>query len=188
MWCVVYAGDGGEEKIEDFIKKVLPMSAYTRCFHLVQHKALKKQGILRDVAGKYLPGYVFIETDTPQTVHDILKKTPKRLLFSDDRFVSTVAEDEESLLNLIVDTNGEIGISVARASIDEADGKKKNEYLSGPLSKVADQVVYVNSHHRYARIGGNLIGNKEPLKLSFRFEGEEICRTESERNGIVCGM
>ena len=84
MWCVVYAGDDREEKTEDFIKALLPASSYTRCFHLVQHKAQKSQGMLRDVVRKYLPGYVFIETDKPEAVHDILKKTPKRLLFSDN--------------------------------------------------------------------------------------------------------
>lgn len=174
MWCVVYAGEGREEKTEDFVRSVLPASVYSRCFHLVQHKALKKQGVLRDVAGNYLPGYVFIETDEPEKVHEILKKTPKRLLFSDDWYVTVLTEKEESLLRLIVDVNGEIGISVIRTFIDAEGGKKKTEYLSGPLEKVADQVVYVDFHHRFAEIGGELIGNKKPLKLSFRFDGEGI--------------
>lgn len=174
MWCVVYAGEGREEGTEEFIRGVLPASVYTRCFHLVQHKALKKQGVLRDVAGDYLPGYVFIETDEPEMVHEILKKTPKKLLFSDDWFVTTLSGKEEALFRLIVDTGGEIGISVVRTLTEEKNRKKKNEYLSGPLAKVADQVVYVDYHHRFAEINGDLINSKKPLKLSFRFDGEEI--------------
>lgn len=174
MWCVVYAGDERETKAEDFIKTVLPKNAYTRCFHLVQHKAQRKQGVLRDVARKYLPGYVFIETDQPKMVHDILKKTPRKLLFSDEWFVSTLTAEEEDLLRLIVDEKGEIGLSTARTSVDTKSGEKKNEYLSGPLMKVADKVVFVDYHHRYARIGVDFIGNKETLKLSFRFDGEKI--------------
>lgn len=182
MWCVVYAGEGREAGTEEFVRNVLPASAYTRCFHLVQHKALKKQGVLRDVAGNYLPGYVFIETDEPETVYEILKKTPKRLLFSDDWFVATLSEKEESLFRLIVDAGGEIGISVVRTSTEEESGKKRNEYLSGPLAKVADQVIYVDRHHRFAEISGDLIGNKKPLKLSFRFDSEEIGES------VICGM
>lgn len=174
MWCVVYAGEGREEKVEDFIKSVLPSSAYTRCFHLVKHKALKRRGTLKDVAGDCLPGYVFIETDEPQMVHAILKKTPNKLLFSDDWFVSTLAGEEEALLGHIVDEKGEIGISVVKISIDAGNGKRKNEYISGPLARVADRVVSVDLHHRYAEIGGNLTGNKAPMKLSFRFDGEEL--------------
>lgn len=174
MWCVVYAGEGREEKVEDFIKSVLPSSAYTRCFHLVKHKALKRRGILKDVVEDYLPGYVFIETDGPQTVHEILKKTPEKLLFSDDWFVSTLAGEEEALLGHIVDEKGEIGISVVKISADKNDGKKRKEYISGPLASVADQVVSVDLHQRYAEIGRDLTGKKAPMKLSFRFEGEEL--------------
>lgn len=174
MWCVVYAGEGREERAEDFIRTVLPESVYSRCFHLIQHKALKKQGILRDVVKDYLPGYVFIETDKPKAVHDILKKTPEKLLFSDDRFVAALDEKEGTLLNLIADINGEIDISVARITTDTASGKKRNEYLSGPLAKVADRVVYVDFHHRFAEISGDLTGIRKPLRLSFLFAGEEI--------------
>lgn len=174
MWCVVYAGDDREEKTEDFIKAMLPASAYTRCFHLVQHKAQKSQGTLRDVVRKYLPGYVFIETDKPETVRDILKNTPKRLLFSDNWSVSTLNREEEALFRLIVDEKGEIGLSTARTFVDAGNGKKKNEYISGPLVKVADKVTYVNFHRRFAVLGGDFIGGKEPLRLGFRFDGEEI--------------
>lgn len=177
MWCVLYAGEGNEVNTEEFVRRVLPSSAYIRCFHLVQHKALKKQGVLRDVAREYLPGYVFIETDEPETVHKILNKTPKRLLFSDDWFVATLTEKEESLFKLIVDADGEIGISVVRTLTERENGKKRNEYLSGPLVKVADRVGYVDFHHRFAEINGDLIGNKKPLRLSFRFDGEEIQNT-----------
>lgn len=174
MWCVVYTGEGREKRVEDFIKSVLPSSAYTRCFHLVKHKALKRQGTLRDIVEDYLPGYVFIETDGPQAVHEILKKTPEKLLFSDEWFVSTLAREEETLLGHIIDEKGEIGISVVKTSADAENGKKKNEYISGPLASVADQVISVNLHHRYAEIGRNLAGNKTPMKLSFRFDGEEL--------------
>lgn len=174
MWCVVYAGEGREGKVEELIKSMLPKSVYTRCFHLVKHKALKRRGILKEVIGDYLPGYVFIETDEPQTVHEILKKTPNKLLFSDDWFVSTLAGEEEELFGHIVDEKGEIGISVVRITVDAENGKRKNEYISGPLARVADQVVSVDLHHRYAEIGGGLTGNKALMKLSFRFDGEEL--------------
>lgn len=174
MWCVVYTGDDREEKTEDFIKAVLPASTYTRCFHLMQHKAQKSQGTLRDVVRKYLPGYVFIETEKPGTVRDILKNTPKKLLFCDNWSISALNREEEALFRTIVDENGEIGLSTARTSVDAENGKKKNEYISGPLVKVADQVVYVNFHRRFAVINGDFIGGKEPLRLGFRFDGEEI--------------
>lgn len=174
MWCVVYAGDGRELKTEDFIKKLLPETVYKRCFHLVQRLVYKKQGRLRDVERKCFPGYVFIETDEPDVVQKTLESTPKNLLFSDSRHVSTLSKEEETLFGLIVDNNGKIGLSVVTKAAVSGSGKKKVEYLAGPLTKVADQVIHVDLHKRYAQISGLFMDGKGPLRLGFRYVGEEI--------------
>lgn len=173
MWCVVYAGEGREQKTEEFIRAKLPKSACSRCFHLVQRLACRKQGRVTEVARDCFPGYVFIETEEPDTVQKSLKGTRGNLLFSDSHFVSSLDGKDEALLGLLCDKNGEIGLSVARVSIDVGSGRKEAEFLSGPLAKVADKVVHVDFHKRCARLDRGILEGKTSLKLGFRYENEE---------------
>lgn len=173
MWCVVYAGEGREQKTEEFIRARLPMPVCSRCFHLVQRFVYRKQGRVMEAARDCFPGYVFLETKDPETVQKTLKNTGTSLLFSDSSFVSSLDGEEEALLGLLCDRDGEIGLSVARVSVDGESGRKEAQFLSGPLARVADRVVQVDFHKRCARLGGSLFSGKAPLKLGFCFEGEE---------------
>ncbi len=173
MWCVVYAGEGREQKTEEFIRAKLPESACSRCFHLVQRLACRKQGKVMEVARNCFPGYVFIETEEPETVQRSLKGTRGNLLFSDSHFVLSLDRKDEALLDLLCDKNGEIGLSVARVSVDADSGRKEAEFLSGPLARVADKVIHVDFHKRCARLDRGFLERKNSLKLGFRYENEE---------------
>jgi len=173
LWCVVYAGEGREIEVEEFIKGLLPQDSYTRCFHLVRHMAYKNHGSVRDMARTCLPGYVFIETDTPELVQEFLEPTSRSLLFSGSTYVSTLNEADEDLFRTIADKDGRIGLSVARVCGEDSSGKKKVEFLSGPLRRVSDRVTHVDLHKRFAQISSAMDG-KGPLWLGFRFETEEI--------------
>lgn len=173
LWCVVYAGEGRENEIEDFIRGLLPQHTYSRCFHLVRHMAYKNHGRVRNMPRACFPGYVFIETDTPKLVQEAMEPTSRSLLFSGKTHVSILKEEEEALFGLIADKNGKIGLSVARVSVEPPGGKKEIEFLSGPLRKVSDRVTHIDLHKRFASIGGVTDG-KGPLRLGFRFETEEI--------------
>lgn len=172
MWCVVYAGEGREQKTEEFIRARLPKNACSRCFHLVQHLVYKKQGKVREAVRDCFPGYVFIETQEPETVQKTLKGTRGNLLFSDSRFVSSLDSKDEALLDLLCDRSGEIGLSVARVSIAADSGRRETEFLSGPLAKVAYRVARVDFHKRRAELDRGFLDGKVPLKLGFRYEGE----------------
>lgn len=173
LWCVVYAGEGREQKTEEFIRAKLPKSTCSRCFHLVKHLSCRKQGRVTEVARECFPGYVFIETEEPEMVQKSLKGTRGSLLFSDSRFVSSLDEKDETLLGLLCDENGEIGLSVARVCVNAGSGRKEAEFLSGPLAKVADKVVHVDFHKRCARLDRGILEGKTSLKLGFRYENEE---------------
>lgn len=169
---MVYAGEGREQKTEEFIRARLPESACKRCFHLVRRQVCRKQGRVTEEVKNCFPGYVFIETKEPETVQKALRNTRGSLLFSDSSFVSTLDGEDEALLGLLCDQGGEIGLSVARVSVDEDSGRKEALFLSGPLSRVADQVVQVDFHKRCARLGDRFPGGRASLQLGFCYEGE----------------
>lgn len=119
-----------------------------------------------------LPGYVFIETNHPDTVYRELKKASKYLLFSDERFVSVLTEDDRKFLEQITDKTGRIGLSVVR--VKKIGDKKEIEYLSGPLAKVSDQISWIDLHRRFAKVDTGFLKDKKGFSLSFYFEGESI--------------
>ncbi len=184
MWCGVYTGEGRETGMEVLLRRLLPGTSYTRCFHLVQHRVMKLRGCLWDVPRNYFPGYVFIETEEPQVIHEALRKAAKTLLSGDGLHVSVLDREEESLFRLVSDEKGEIELSVARVSMDEESGRRKAEYLSGPLSRVAHKVTAINYHKRFAEIGVEFPKSAGGLKLNFYYDGEEVVGRAAAGKGL----
>lgn len=172
MWCTLHLQEGNEKKTEEFVTNLLPDNICTRCFHITRRRLRKREGQWREESEELLPGYVFIETNQPETVYRELKKASKYLLFSDDSFVSVLTEDEIKLLDQITDRTGRIGLSVVR--VKKAGARKEIEYLSGPLAKVSEQISWVDLHRRFAKVDTGFLKDKKGLSLSFYFEGESI--------------
>lgn len=164
MWCVVYAGDKNEQKAESFIARLLQGNVRARCFSLMKNRLYKNSGIWHTVCERIFPGYVFIDTDEPETVCRILEKTPKNLLFSDSRKVCVMDKNEEMLLNSMMDEDGQIGISDVHIRED-----RTVEFLSGPLAKMPERVKKVDLHRRFAEVQMNLPYGKESIWLGIRF-------------------
>lgn len=164
MWCVIYAGDKNEQKTKAFVSHLLQGNIPARCFSLTRNRLYKNGGVWHTVNERFLPGYVFIETDEPEMVYKKLEETSKSLLFSDSRKVSVMDSDEAALLELITDSSGTVGLSDVSIGED-----KKVTYLSGPLAKVSERVKKVNLHNRFAEIDMNFSGRRETLRLGIRF-------------------
>jgi len=166
MWCAIHVRDGEEKNTEDFVKNLLPESLNARCFHLTRSRRKKYKGKWQTVQEELFPGYVFIDTDEPDRVHRELKKAPRpKLLFSDDRYVSTLEQQESDFMRLVADRNGIIGLSTVRVV---EDGRLK--YLSGPLINIGDRVKKVNLHRRIAEVEASLMGQKQILYLGIEIE------------------
>ena len=172
MWCTLHLQDGNEKKTEEFVTNLLPEDICTRCFHITRRRLRKREGQWMEESEELLPGYVFIETSQPETVYRELKKASKYLLFSDERFVSVLTEDDRKFLEQITDKTGRIGLSVVR--VKKAGDRKEIEYLSGPLAKISDQISWVDLHRRFAKVDTVFLKDKKGFSLSFYFEGESI--------------
>lgn len=161
MWCAVQVKGGNEAKTEAFVSEFLPKSLNARCFHLTRNRRKKYGGKWQTVRENLLPGYVFIDTDQPDAVYRELKKTPNRkLLFSNEEFVTTLAKRETDFMERISDEGGEIGIS--RICIAEGG---EIRYLSGPLADISHMVKKINLHQRIAEIETSFMGEKHVLYL-----------------------
>lgn len=166
MWCVVHVRDKDEKDTEDFVANLLPENLKVRCFHLTRSRRKKFRGQWQTVHENLFPGYVFIDTDQPETVYQELKRAPSpRLLFSDDEYVSTLDKQESEFMGMIADKNGVIGISGVNVGDDGTVS-----YVSGPLVHIKAQVKKVNLHKRIAEIETKLMGRRQILYLGIEIE------------------
>lgn len=174
MWCAVHVKDGNEAETEAFVSGLLPKEVNARCFHLTRSRRKKYGGQWRTIQEKLLPGYVFIDTEYPETVNRELKKTSVRGLLSErEGFITTLREQEVIFLELITDKKGEIGLSEVRV---EEDGRIC--CFSGPLRKVSHLVRKVDLHKRIAEVEAAFMGEKQVLYLGIeiaeRTVGQEV--------------
>lgn len=169
MWCAVHVRDGDEIKTESIVKSLLPRELDARCIQLTRRRRKKYGGEWRTVQEKLLPGYLFIVTDQPETVHRELKKAPQpRLLFSDDNYVAILEAHEAALMEALTNESGEIGISKVRVADDG-----QIEFLSGPLLQVESMVRKVNLHQRVAEVEANFMGERRMLYLGIEIEQKQ---------------
>lgn len=168
MWCAVHVKDGNEARTEAFVSGLFPKELNIRCFHLTRSRRKKYGGQWRTIREMLLPGYVFIDTDRPEEVHKQLRKTcGQELLFGGDPFVTTVKAQEAEFMELLMNPEGEIGLSEIRV---EDDGQIC--CLSGPLRKVSHLVRKIDLHKRIAEVEAEFMGERQVLYLGIVFVGE----------------
>lgn len=177
MWCAVHVRDGREERTEALVSGLLSEEPGIRCFHLTRSRRKKYGGQWRTVRENLLPGYVFIDTDRPEEVGRRLKKTSgPELLFGSETFITTVKAQESEFLELLMDEEGEIGLSEVRV---EKDGGIR--CISGPLGRVGHLVRKVDLHKRIAEVEAEFMGKRQVLYLGIEIEGESPGREQARR-------
>lgn len=179
MWCAVHVKDGNEARTEAFVSGLLSKEMNARCFHLTRSRRKKYGGKWMTVRENLLPGYVFIDTDKPEEVRRKLKKTPgPELLFGSAAFVTTVKAQESEFMELLMDEEGEIGLSEVR--VEENGGIR---CVSGPLRKVSHLVRRVDLHKRIAEVEAEFMGKRQVLYLGIEIADEASGR-EQERMAL----
>lgn len=169
MWCVMHVGDGEENRAERFLEGFLGEKLCGGCFHLTRFRRKKYGGKWQTVEENLLPGYVFIATEEPEQTYKELEKTSKRrLLGSDDAYVSVLESAEADFIEKIAKDGkkqGEIVLSKIRVL---EDGQV--ELLSGPLCLVEDMVRKIDLHKRIAEVETDFLGEKKRMYLGIEFE------------------
>ncbi|MCI9141327.1 MAG: hypothetical protein HFH87_01740 [Lachnospiraceae bacterium] len=179
MWCAVHVKDGNEARTEAFVSGLLSKEMNARCFHLTRSRRKKYGGQWRTVRENLLPGYVFIDTDRPEEVGRELKGTSGlQLLFGSAAFVTTVKAQESEFMELLMDEEGEIGLSEVR--VEENGGIR---CVSGPLRKVSHLVRRVDLHKRIAEVEAEFMGKRQVLYLGIEIADEASGR-EQERMAL----
>ena len=158
MFYVIWVQSQKEYEFKIKFQKKVNTSLYGRLLLITRIEKQKHRNSFLEKEKVMFPGYLFIETDYPEEIHEIICSQPEyiKILRNDGVFLP-LTQREEDFLNRITGHTERVDMSLG--IID--DGIVK--VLSGPLSGFEQYIVKVDRHKRKAYLEMELFGEKKKL-------------------------
>ena len=104
MWYVIQTMTGKEEELTEVLDKMLPQTICEKSFLIKRETCWRLKGEHKIQKEILFPGYVFVKTQTPETLYYQLKKVPKlsKLLSDGEEEFLPVREDEQEFLESLI--------------------------------------------------------------------------------------
>ncbi len=165
MWYVIQTKTGEEEELKQWLDARNTAQVYRRCFVPLYEDVRRSEGKSRISIRRFFPGYLFIDTDDPETIVGFLKKIPK---FA--RLLGTEGEEGEKLFipveeedQLFFDSLFEEG--VMRVSyVSQVKGKRIDK-VAGPLAMFKNRITKLDFRHRFAVVEADMFGKHRRMKF-----------------------
>lgn len=154
MWYAVQVETGKEDDIKDYCINLLENAVYNDIFILRFNHAKKFYGKWHEESKVMFPGYMFIDTETPEQVYEALKKVPvltKVLGRDKDEFIP-IERSKEQLFKEMINDKHEIEVSVGLIEGDRIT------ITHGPLAGKEAMICKINRHKRTATLDVEMFG------------------------------
>ena len=164
MWYVIQTMSGKEHEVCLWINTFVDKSLFTRCFVPLYEDVWRKEGIGHISIKRLFTGYLFIETDTPEEIHEALKDISQMtvLLSADDKnektFIPLHREEEIFLDSILSD-------GIMKVSYVHMSKNGRINMVIGPLQSYTDRIVRVDVPHRRAIVDIPIMGESKRLKF-----------------------
>lgn len=182
MWYVIQTMVGNELKIKEQIDAKIPQDICSECFYIRYENIWKKSGSSNISVEVLFPGYLFIDTDSPVELYEVLKDIAGFTSVLSDRdekkktFLKINSKEQELLENLI---NGD-SEHIVRVSYVRRNKDKRIDYAKGPLENYIDNIVSVDYHHRRAFIEVPFLDTIRRIKMGIIVD-EDIEKEKGSR-------
>ncbi|QFJ56097.1 transcription termination/antitermination NusG family protein [Pseudobutyrivibrio xylanivorans] len=164
MWYVIQTLAGKENEICIWVNSCVDKRLYKKCFVPLFEDVWRKDGVGNISVKKMFPGYLFVDTDTPEEFYEGLRKIPKKskLLSIEDKgkrcFTPLYPEEQEFFDNILDD-------GIMRVSYVHRNKNGKLDRVIGALSDYTDKIVKVDLPHRRAIIEFFMLGRMRQIKF-----------------------
>lgn len=161
MWYVIWTLAQKEHHLKETIESKIPKELFRAVWIPMKTELRKYNGVETCKQIKLLPGYLLIDTDDPDEIHQLLRREKEyiRFLESDGIYIPLSAE-EEAVIRHFSCQEGKIGISVGVIK------KGMLTVLDGPLKGMEDSIVKIDRHRRKAWVHfDKLLGEARVLTL-----------------------
>ncbi len=161
-WYVIQTYTGGEEKLVEMVRRIVPTQHYGECFVAYAEQLRHRQQENQIHVLRLFPGYVFISSGDIEQLFRHLKKVPAmtKIMSTDDFAFTPLCDGEAEFLLGIMDAD-----HIVRLSYVATDGRDHVSYLSGPLERCRDQICSYRFRKRYAAVRLLIEGREKEVKL-----------------------
>lgn len=161
MWYVVQVVGGQEHAVIEQIEKLVSSTTYKSCF-IPQYEVKKRYGGVWKYRQEVLfPGYVFVDTKTPDKFRKQLNKVSRmtKLLHDGNEHFIPLADDEKIIISAFIgDTDHVMKMSEGIINGDEV------VILKGPLMNYLGLVKKIDRHKRLAYLELQMCGRPVTIK------------------------
>ena len=167
MWYVIQTMTGKEEELTEVLKSMLPQTICEKSFLIRRETCWRRKGEYQIQQEVLFPGYVFVETQVPETLYYQLKKVPKlsKLLSDGEEKFLPVREDEQEFLESLITIEEKDGKEVYLVKRSEIQVNEEGNivWAGTPLSRYIGNVVRKRIRKRYVVIEKSYLGRSEPF-------------------------
>lgn len=187
MWYVIQVMSGDEQKMKLLLEDRVDSRIYRKCIVPAYESVRRRQGKCLIMLRRLFPGYMLIDTDEPEKVHDALKKIPHftsllgvREKTEEQRVFIPIGNNDEEFLKSILDDG------IMRVSYVHLSKAGRIDRVKGPLEKYRQYIVKMEYRHRFATVEAEVFGKKR--RIEFGLWGDSDPRlpwVEEIKTGMV---
>ncbi len=173
MWYVIQTKTGNEEDVRDLLLKISDPEVIRRCFLPLFEEVRRREGRSRIVFRRLFPGYLFLDTDAPEDVHETLKRIPEftRLLGAEEdsgeKLFLPVGKEDEAFLDSLFD-EGVMHVSYVNQVKNGRIGQ-----VVGPLARYSTHITKLEYRHRMAIVEADIFGKRRRIKFGLWTKEDE---------------
>lgn len=168
MWYVVQVVGGQEHAVITQIEKLVDADTFRSCFIPQYENKKRYAGVWKYVKEVLFPGYVFVDTRTPERFRKELVKVSRmtRMLHDGSEHFIPLADDEKTLISAFIGDDDHV-MKMSEGIIEGDD----IIILKGPLMNHIGLVKKIDRHKRLAYLEIYMCGRRTTIKA-----GLEIVR------------
>ena len=160
LWYVLQTKTGGEEKLVEMVRRMVPRKLYGECFVIYHEQLWRRQQQTFVHIKRAFPGYVFITSEEAEALFFCLKKLPAmaKMMADEEYFFLSLDPEEAAFLQKMMNEQHVIGLSYL-----ETDGKGRILRAAGPIKSCISQIVRLKFGKRYALVRLRLLGREKEI-------------------------
>ncbi len=194
MWYVVQVKSGEETRMKALLDKLECDGAYEESFIPLFEDVNRSGGKVSISFRRLFPGYIFVETDKPDRLFDMLRgiRDFTRLLGSTESdgnkvFIPIGEEDRAFMQTMFED-------GLMRVSYVRIGKNGRIDRIAGPLANYRNHITKLEIRHRMAIVEADMFGKRRRVKFGFFTDEDpmlpalERLKNADEGNDVLDGV
>ena len=174
MWYVVQVKSGEEQEMRALLDKLRSDGAYGECFVPLFEDVKRSGGKCRIGFRKLFPGYVFVETDDPDRLFEVLRGVADftKLLgaVEDDgtKVFVPIGKDDEDFMKTLFDEG------IMHVSYVHVAKNGRIDRIAGPLAHYRNHITKLELRHRMAVVEAEMFGKRRKVKFGLWTDDDPV--------------